>query len=232
MEISAYYFVSTPFFQSLKKSELTLLKDSLQTKSYKRNKEVVREGTYPKGVYILEKGKIKIYQNTFDGSQQIITIHIEGEMFGYRPVLCDARYPVSASAIEDCRVAFIPKKVFLELLSSSPTLSNVLLRNLSYEFTVWVNMITNLGQRSVKERLFLNLLILTEKYRGIKKWPVEITLSRADLAALTGTSNETLARLIKKLKSERLIATKGRTILINGSVQADRIRKALSAMQV
>jgi CRP-like cAMP-binding protein len=232
MDITSYYFVSKPIFESLKKTEIAFLKNFIETKVYRKNKEVFREGTYPKGVYILEKGKIKIYQNTFDGSQQIITIHIEGEIFGYRPVLCDDRYPVSASAIEDCRVSFIPKKVFLELLSSSSALSNILLRNLSREFTVWVNMITNLGQRSVKERLFLNLLILTEKYRGVKKWPVEITLSRSDLAALTGTSNETLARMIKKLKSEKIIATKGRTILINGTAQTEKIKKALSVMQM
>ena len=156
-----------------------------------------------------------------------MNIHVEGELIGYRPLLCEKKYPVSAMAIEECKISYIPKKQFLLLLKESPTLANTLLQFLSNEFTVWVNTITSATQRTVKERLLLNLLILTEKYRTKKKWPVEISLSRADLAALIGTSGETLARLIKLLKTEKYIAVKGRTILINNQQQYDKIAGAL-----
>jgi CRP-like cAMP-binding protein len=227
MDISKFYFISKPIFGFLKEDEIEYLTTSIQRKIFRKGKDIFKEGTYPKGVFILDKGKVKIYQNTFEGSQQIITIHVDGEIFGYRPVLCDEKYPVSGTAIEDCKISFIPKKEFLELLIRSSTLSNILLRNLSYEFTVWVNMITNLGQRTVKERLLLNLLILTEKYRKKKRWPVEISLSRADLASLIGTSNETLARMLKILKRDNLIFYKGRTIMINTQAQFDEIQKTI-----
>ena len=159
-----------------------------------------------------------------------MNIHVQGEIIGYRPLLCDEKYPVSATAIEDCKISFIPKKQFLIALSKSSSLSNLLLKFLSYEFTVWVNTISNLKHRTVKERLLLNLLILIEKYRGKKKWPVEITLSRADLAALIGTSNETLARLLKIIRDEKYISVRGRTIIIQGSSQEDKIRKSLNGL--
>jgi len=228
MDITKYYYISEPVFGLLEKDEIDLLKSKIQHKLFRKHQDIFLEDTYPKGVYILNKGKVKIYQNTHHGREQIISIHIENEIFGYRPLLCNEKYPVSARAIEDCRIDFIPKKDFLLLLSRSVKLSNALLKNLSYEFTVWVNSITTLGQRSVKERLLINILILTEKYRTKKKWPVEITLSRMDLASLTGTSIETIARLIKFLKEEKIISLKGRTIVVSSNAQVDKILKHLS----
>jgi CRP-like cAMP-binding protein len=227
LDITKYYYISKPIFEFLTNDEMNFLKGSLQSRHYRKGKDIFFENTYPKGIFMLNRGKVKIYQNTYEGNEQIISILVEGEIFGYRPLLCNEKYPVSAKAIEECRIDFIPKKDFFLLLSRSVRLSNVLLKNLSYEFTVWANTITSLGQRTVKERLLVNILILIEKYRGKKKWPVEITLSRTDLASLTGTSNESVARLIKNLTEFRLISLKGRTILINSSSQADRILKYL-----
>jgi CRP-like cAMP-binding protein len=69
------------------------------------------------------------------------------------------------------------------------------------------------------------MLVLIEKYKTKGLWPVEIKLSRADLAALVGTSNETLARMMTQLKHEKYIATKGRSIIVNGPTQIARLRK-------
>jgi CRP-like cAMP-binding protein len=227
MELSRFFFVSDSIYKSLKKDEIDYLKKAILQKTYSKNRIIFSEGSFPKGVFILDKGKVKIFQKTFEGAEQIMNIHIDEEVFGYRPVLCEQKYPVSASAIEECKISFIPKKEFMFLLKKSPVLSNTLLRFLSYEFTVWVNTITNFAQRTVKERLLLNLLILSEKYRTKKKWPIEITLSRADLAALVGTSNETLARMIKKLKDDKYIVTRGRKIIISGPAQTERIEKSI-----
>lgn len=227
MELSRFFFVSDSIYKSFRKDEIDYLKKAIRQKTYSKSRIIFSEGSFPKGVFILDKGKVKIFQKTFEGAEQIMNIHVDEEIFGYRPVLCEQKYPVSAAAIEECKISFIPKKEFMFLLKKSPVLSNTLLRFLSYEFTVWVNTITNFAQRTVKERLLLNLLILSEKYRTKKKWPIEITLSRADLAALVGTSNETLARMIKKLKDDKYIVTRGRKIIISGPAQTERIEKSL-----
>jgi len=226
-DLSRYFFISEPIHEFLNKEENRLLKESTQKKTYEKGEDIFLEGNYPKGVFILDKGKVKLYQKTFSGSEQIMNIHVQGEIFGYRPLLCNERYPVSASALEECSVSFIPRKEFMSVLSGSVALSNALLKFLSYEFTVWVNMVSSLTQRTVKERLLLHLLILAEKYKTKKKWPVEIALPRTDLAALIGTSSETLARMTRALKDEKIISTHGRTLIIHGPAQVDKIRKAL-----
>jgi CRP-like cAMP-binding protein len=197
MELTSYYFISSPITESLSQKERDVLLSHSTEKKYPRGSVLFEEGSVPKGVYIIERGKVKIFQRTLSGSDQIMNIHVAGEVIGYRPLLCNERYPVTAIALEVCTVTFIPKKDFLALLKKSFALSNTLLKFLSHEFTVWVNTISVLARTTVRERLLLNILILTLKYREKLKWPIRISLSKADLAGLIGTSNETLARMLR-----------------------------------
>ena len=228
MDLSSFYFNSTPVDEVLGEAErVQLYKNSTESK-YPRGINIFEERTYPKGVYILKKGRVKLYQSTSSGTQQIIAIHGAGEIFGYRPILSNERYPVSATTLEPCTVVFIPRRDFQNALEKSTALSNLLLKYLSHEFTVWVNIVSILARTTVKERLLLNILLLAERYREPSKWPVKITLPKADLACLIGTSNETLARMLKLLKQEKLVVSRGSSMEINGQEQLKRIQKEVS----
>ncbi|MGZ4156254.1 MAG: Crp/Fnr family transcriptional regulator, partial [Bacteroidia bacterium] len=181
----------------------------------KKGEIIFKKGTPSKGVYILRKGKVKIYQVNQDGKSQILYIYKKGEFFGYKPLLCNETHPITASVVEDAVISFIPKIPFFNVLKISPQLSNRLLFNLSHEFSVWVNTATAFAQQTVKERFALTLLILNEKYKkeGSDK-PVELNLSREDLASYVGTAIETLVRILKELKEKKILEVKGRKIKI------------------
>ena len=228
MDLSSFYFNSTPVDEVLGEAERTqLYKNSTESK-HARGINIFEERTYPKGVYILKKGRVKLYQSTSAGTQQIIAIHGAGEIFGYRPVLSHERYPVSATTLEPCTIVFIPRRDFQNTLEKSAVLSNLLLKYLSHEFTVWVNIVSILARTTVKERLLLNILLLAERYREPSRWPIKIALPKADLACLIGTSNETLARMLKVLKEEKLIISKGSNMEISSPEQLKRIQKEVS----
>ncbi|MFN8340263.1 MAG: Crp/Fnr family transcriptional regulator [Cyclobacteriaceae bacterium] len=217
IDISNYSFKSESVFDSLKQSDLAMFKKSLKLKKIKKGTILFHEGAYPKGVFILKRGKVKIFQRSRNGSEQIVYIYVPGDMFGYRPILSNDRHPASAMAIEDSGVYFLSPENFNKILTRSASFSNFLLRNLSNEFSVLVNRIAAFGQRSVKERLALSLLMLNEKYRQSPQESAEIVLSRTDLAALVGTTIETVARMVGQLKQDRIIKTLGRRIVIMDS---------------
>jgi CRP-like cAMP-binding protein len=228
MDLQAYYFISPPISQFLSRAEMQALSVNSMEKKYARDGIIFEEGSLPKGVYLIQKGRVKVFQRSFSGADQIMNIHVNGEMIGYRSLLSNERYPISGVALEPCTVVFIPKRDFLSMLSSSFSLSNTLLKFLSHEFTVWVNTVSLLARTTVKERLLLNILILSVKYRDKSKWPIKITLSKADLACLIGTSNETLARMLRMLSDEKVISKRGRAIEISGPDQLQRIQKTVS----
>jgi CRP-like cAMP-binding protein len=213
--ISRYHFNTESLLDDLAPEHFQKLKASMQQMEKKKGAIIFKKGESSKGVYILKKGKVKIFQINQDARPQILYIYKKGESFGYKPLLCRETHPVTAEALEDSVISFIPQAPFFEVLKVSTQLSNRLLFNLSHEFTVWVNTTTAFAQQTVKERFALTLLILNEKYKkaGSKK-PVELNLSRDDLSCYVGTAEESLIRIIREFKEKKILEVKGRKIKI------------------
>lgn len=214
MNISKYYFSSPSLLRVLRDLDLSLFRKELQLKKVKKGKLLYPEGSFPKGVYIIKRGKVKLFQITPNGNEQIVYIYTPGEMFGYRPLLCHDKHPASAMTLEECGLYYLPARHFMNTLRQSATLSNLLLENLSHEFTVLVNRIAAFAQKAVKERTALSLLILAEKYKKPGAVQSEITLSRKDLASFVGTTHETIARIISQFRKDKIIKIVGRKIVI------------------
>ncbi len=215
--LDRFHFYSRINFETLEESERKELFSASRTIALGKKDVLFRQGSYPNGIYILQKGMLKVYQLNYDGSIQILFLYSPGEVFGHRPILSSEYHPVTVAALEDCELLFIDRKIFLDTLQKSLSLSNQLLVSLSHEFTVFTNRLNVFAQRGIKERLALALLILNEKFKSDKdiNGVSEIILSRSDLANFVGTSLENLVRTINYFKEKKLIITKGKSLFIN-----------------
>lgn len=211
-----FRFNTNGIFDGLSAENLERLSSFSVTHPYKKGEIVFREGGIPAGIFYLKTGKVKKYKATAKGSEQIFYVCTAGELLGYQAILSEERYPDSAATIEDSQITFIPKENFLNVLHASSVLSNKLLKTLGHEFSVFINSITALATKSVRERVALNLLILDEKFKTEEKQdaPGEINMSRTDLANMVGTAKETLVRLLQQFKREGLIEKNGRVIRV------------------
>lgn len=223
LNISKFSFSSPSLLDALPEKDLEIFRHELKLKRIRKGKLLFAEGSSPKGVYVIKRGKVKIFQETPNGNEQIVYIYSAGEMFGYRPLLCHDRHPASAMTMEECSLYFLASRHFEDTLKHSATLSNLLLENLSHEFTVLVNRIAAFAQKSVKERTALSLLILAEKYRKDGGQASEISLSRKDLASFVGTTHETIARIITQFKNDKIIRILGRKIVITKAESLHRL---------
>lgn len=225
--IENFNFKSDSLFQGLPERDLSELERNMVLQKYRKGQVIFVEGTFPAGIFYLKKGRIKKYKTDREGKEHILYICNEDELLGYSAVLCEEVFPDSASTLVESIVGFIPKDIFLKVISQSSILSNRLLKNLSHEFGVLVNSNASFVHKSVKERLALTLLILKEKFRDRENAdehiPVEITLSRKDLSGITGAAVETLVRMLQQFKAEGLIAIHGRKILILDARQLEKI---------
>ena len=195
---------------------------------YSKGEIIFREGVSPSGIFYIRKGMAKKYKVDKEGKEQIIYVANTGELIGYHALLAGERYPDSAAALEESRIAFIPKEDFLEVLESSKRLSQWLLKTLSHEFSVFANSVALFAQKNVRERLAMQLILMREKYKQdfSPGMAVEINLSREDLASLVGTARENIVRMLKDFKQEGILTTKGRKIIITD------VQKLLVAAQL
>jgi len=199
-------------------------KNSTQ-KRLKKNHIIFLEGTRPLGVYSITSGRIKIYKTGVEGKDQIIQILKSGDLMGYRAMLSEEQYPVSAETLEDTTLCFIPKKDFIGAMSSNSDLTKEVIKSLSKDLTNMADSITVLAQKPVRERLAGALMVLIDTYEidESKGESNGINLTREDLANMVGTATETLIRLLHDFKDEQLIETQGRKILIKNKEKLKKV---------
>lgn len=209
-------FESESILAGLPEPDCSLLMRRKTENPYKRGEIIFREGAFPSGIYYVASGKVKKYKVDLDGGKQIIYVANTGELMGYHAILSGGNYPDSAAALEDSVIAFIPRDDFMDVLEKSEILNRRLLKTLSHEFAVLANSLTVYARRPVRERLALQLIIVREKYKvnAASGKPVEVNISRDDLASLVGTAREHVVRILSAFKEEGILETKGRRIIV------------------
>jgi CRP-like cAMP-binding protein len=135
-----------------------------------------------------------------EGKEQIIHIAKEGEIIGFRAMFSGDPYRVSAATLEECNICFIAKEEFLDMIDKNTSLRNGIIKELSKELGDQALFITNMAQKSVRERLAFAMLLLGDIYGD-----EPINLTREDMANFVGTATETLIRLLKDFKEEGVI---------------------------
>jgi len=214
--IDKWDFESESILADLPPEDLEVLMERKVEQVYKKGEVIFREGAYPSGIYYITNGKAKKYKVDRDGKEQIIYVANTGELLGYHAILSQDSYPDSAAVLEESVISFIPKESFLEAINQSGVLNRRLLKTLSHEFAVLANSLTMFAQKSVRERLALQLIVIREKYKVNFEpgMPVEINMSRDDLASLVGTARENVVRMLSEFKDEGTVETKGRKIIV------------------
>ncbi len=157
-----------------------------------------REGDHASSVYIIRSGRVKAHQSTPYGSDQVLFLFTSGDFFGYRPLLSKQPQPFSITALEETQVWQINGSEFEQILYQSPSFLRWMIVSLCNEFSALTERITAFTQYPVKVRVALALLILEQKYQDpvVAGTPVDIRLSRTNLAQYVGTSIETLVRTL------------------------------------
>ncbi len=214
--IDKWSFKRESILSDLPAAELEILMANKTEKVFRKGENIFWEGTYPAGIFYIIEGKVKKYKLDRDGREQIFYVANKGELMGYHAILSEDRYPDSAAALEESKLAFIPRTDFLSALRKSKILNRRLLKNLSHEFAVLANSLSVFANKSVRQRLALQLIVLREKYKFNfeEGMAVEINLSRADLANLVGTARENVVRLLSDFKEDKILETKGRKIIV------------------
>lgn len=220
------HFESDKILSALSPKDKAYFLSFTQKIAFKKGKLIFYEDGIPTGIFLVKRGRAKIYKTGIYGKDQIFYIYKRGDLFGYHALLANEKYEDSCEALEDCEILFISRKDFEYLLEKIEKLKLLFIQNMSHEFGVLVNTITVLAQKPLRERLALYLLILHERYFEEENQKSEISLRREDLANIIGTARESLGRLLKDFKEEKLIKINKRTIEITNFEKMKKLAKS------
>jgi len=201
-------------FQHLKHEEIERLNFEKDFRQYKRGEVLYTEGNRISGFFCINSGIIKVFKTGSDGKEQIIRFAKTGEIIAYRSVLSNEVACTTAEVIEDCQVCFIPSEILISFVKANSTFAFELLKLACDELGEANSFITEIAQKTVRERLAEILLLLITEFGLDEQRFLKISLTREELANIVGTATESVIRLLSEFKTDKLVELNGRKIKI------------------
>lgn len=205
---------NAPLFKHLTTSETDKINSEKSIGFYKKGTYIYHEGNRINGCYVVFKGILKIYKTGIDGKEQIIRFAKPHEIIGFRSVLSGELACTTAKVMEDCTLAYIPQDSLYNLVKNNGNFSLELMQLICRELGEANEYITDIAQKTVRERLAEILIHLKDNFGLDGENVLQISLTREELANIVGTATESVIRLLSEFKADHYIDIDGRKIKI------------------
>lgn len=209
--------------KALTKDELITMSHCKTATTIKKGEAIFLEGENVKGVFCIKEGVCKMTKLSANGKDQIVKLTQRGELLGQRSLISDEPTNLSAIAVEDMEVCFIPKSEILGFFTKNNNFSMNVMKSVCGDLKEADDTLVDLAQKNVKERLAQTLLYLEEKFGVLEDNSLKLQLSREEIASIIGTATESCIRLLSEFKKLGLIELNGKKITILNKVKLKRI---------
>lgn len=209
--------------KALKKDELLRIADCKTSYSVKKGEPIFNEGDALNGIYCIKDGVCKLSKLSDNGKDQIVKLAKKGELLGQRSLISEESTNLSAVAIEDMQVCFIPKHEILKFFSENNQFSLNMMKSVCGDLKDADDNMVNLAQKTVKQRLAETLLKLESDFGIQEDGSLKIQLSREEIAGMIGTATESCIRLLSEFNKEDWISLQGKKITLINKKELQRI---------
>lgn len=210
-------------FRAMTKAELKRVSESKTSKKIKKGEVIFQEGDKLNGVYCVRNGVSKLAKLSPNGKDQIVKLASKGEIIGQRSVIVEEEVNLSATAVNDMEVCFIPKEGIVNTLNTNPNFSLEVLRHLAHELKEADDVIVNMSQKNVKQRIAEAFIYLKNNYGEDNDGFLRLVLSREDISSIVGTATESCIRIISEFKKKGYIKTSGKKIGITNEKELKKM---------
>lgn len=200
--------------KALNKDELIKIANCKTSYTVKKGEPIFEEGNLLNGVYCVKEGVCKMTKLSSNGKDQIVKLVKPGELLGQRSLISEEKANLSAVALEDMEVCFIPKTEIMEFFQKNNQFSMDMMRTICGDLKDSDDHMVSMAQKTVKERLAETLLYLEDTFGNQTDGSLHIQLSREELAGMIGTATESCIRLLSEFNKNGWITLDGKKIKI------------------
>ncbi|QNM85503.1 Crp/Fnr family transcriptional regulator [Polaribacter pectinis] len=198
----------------LSKDELLRISACKTSLVIKKGESIFEEGEHLNGVFCIKNGVCKVSKMSENGRNQIISLVKRGDILGERSLVSDEVANLKAVALSDMEICFVPKEEIIKDLEKNPDFTMAVLKNMASMLKSADNVIVDMAQKTVKQRLAETLINLKERFDLNEDGIIDVQLSREDIANIIGTATESAIRLLSELKKKQIIEFRGKEIKI------------------
>lgn len=172
--------------------ELERLIPHLTERRFKPRQVIFSTGDPAERVYLILKGRVKIYQVADNGKEIILDVAGKGDVVGDSAIVEDGERTATAQAIDETIAVSITWEDFTHLLQQSPRLGFAMMELMARRLAGMQRAFVNIVSKPVSARLADTLLARAEN--GV----IRLGLTHQELAQTIGTSRETVTALLSR----------------------------------
>jgi CRP-like cAMP-binding protein len=200
--------------KALNKEELLKMANCKTSYTIKKGEPIFEEGETLKGVFCIKDGVGKLSKLSSNGKDQIVKLVKSGELLGQRSMISEEAANLSAIALNDMEVCFIPRKEILGFFDKNNEFSMNVMKTICGDLKEADDHMVSMAQKSVKSRLAETLIYLEDTFGKNDDGSLYLQLSREEIAGLIGTATESCIRLLSDFKKLGYIDLVGKKIII------------------
>lgn len=209
--------------KTLTKEELKKVTACKTTRFFKKGDIIFSENELLSGVYCVREGICKLTKLSSNGKDHTVKLMGKGELIGQRSIISGERTNLSAIALNDTELCFVPKEQILSSIKTNQEFSFDVLQNLAQNVREAEDGLINMAQKTVRQRLAEALIYVGKTFGENKEGYLNANLSREDYASIVGTATESAIRILSQFKKEGLISTEGKMIKIENKNDLERV---------
>lgn len=188
---------------------------------------VMRPGDRAPALYLLKRGRVRLYKIHPDGRELTLSMLRDGNVFGSTGEITLGSEDMYAQTVEDAMLCAMRKPDVERLLQLHPEVGVRLLEVLSQRIRSLETLLESLAYEGVQERVLRLLLRLGDEF-GVREGVftrIDMTLTHDELATMVGSTRETVTATLSRLAAQGLVRTGRRMV----AIQSDEARAFLSS---
>jgi CRP-like cAMP-binding protein len=216
-----------PFFRHLSQDAIVEINYLFEDNDMAAEQVVYFEGDPGMNLYLVATGKVKLMRHALSGREVLLDILQAGEYFGQLSITSQQGYSETAIAQTDCCILQISARNFEKVLSRYPDVTIKVLKAVGQRLEESQEIIKQLSVYTIEQRIAATLIRLAMKLGEHQQTGtlIQLPFSRQDLAAMTGTTVETVSRMMSRFAAEGLISTGRKWVSVNNLQGLEQIVK-------
>ncbi|SFR16458.1 Crp/Fnr family transcriptional regulator [Desulfoscipio geothermicus] len=196
-------------FEGVQLNNIRQYQEFFQEYSFERKEIIFSPGKYPKSIFLVLKGKVRIFLSYPQGKEFTLSVLQPGDVYS-------GHTRAFGQALSAVKLAMIPINVFKDMLISVPGLVFGLVTVLGDALKGSIDVIESLVFEEAGVRLTSLIREWAQQSGTSTDEGILITLdfTREEISSMIGSSRQTLATLLKELSSAGLIEIKKKTLIV------------------
>jgi CRP-like cAMP-binding protein len=214
---------ASALFTGLTAQDCNKIASCAKARVFARDELLFMQGQPVRNLVLIQAGSVKLTQLSPHGNEVILWMNGQGDAVGVHADVPACSHTCSARAMEHCRALTWEYARLQMLVAEFPQIRRNISQILANRLNELEERFREVATEKVAKRLALALLRLVKQVGKQQPEGVQVSLSREELAQMTGTTLFTISRILSKWGEEGFVIPRRESVVVRDSKRLELV---------